>query len=680
MAALLEARLTPTTPGLDVLRSVVTGLRWLALCSLVGGTLLTVSVPVLAWTSGGRPGVLIWYIESGLRIGLGLIAVVIFVDCLLLSGAVLAALYVLLGPITGIVAGAGGIFLIGGIAAALAFAASARRNLGLGTREAAGVDIGRDDQPRLWAFVNEVARRLRVDPPDNLVIGTAAEPILELGDVKVQDRQLSGVTFHFGLPALARLSEAELRAVVAGNLAFLRSSDRARVHAAVYAFGRLISAYAKSSREPYASLLALPAHLWIAYVIHTLVSVVGAAEADEALWAEALAADAVGSTLLEEGRAALANAAREQAEWDKELTGAGRGASTAGLKDLLTRAGAAGVGAGDIGDGGQSALDLVDDVDGLLARLVGAAQPGDSRSKGLILNSPRIGWFLLIWLAFGALILLGPWPTILRGTTGGVRNTTLVLVIAWLAASAAGMLIAREVRLMPKGVLVRSWARILATRQRELPDEVTLRWTSDFSLRVGFDQILTLSDGRRRATVWGEAWPEHETRSLVAALRERNVRLEFSRTSGDLDDQRVVVIWRYGHSLLLPKVQRNGERIVETAPVAVVEAALDPLSRALAMPMRSRVASGAATPALTPSDLSSLVDANAEQFAERASRIVLEGSWTGWSIVADGYATWRRPQFKLPPAIAAAAILDAFRTDELDGDNGEQWGLNEQPS
>ncbi|KXK61818.1 hypothetical protein AWW66_11580 [Micromonospora rosaria] len=77
-----------------------------------------------------------------------------------------------------------------------------------------GVPVAPETHPELSALVTEVARHLGTDPPDRVLL--SAEPVVE-AEVTHGQRYL-----RIGLPVLACLSRADLRAVLGHRLALLR--------------------------------------------------------------------------------------------------------------------------------------------------------------------------------------------------------------------------------------------------------------------------------------------------------------------------------------------------------------------------------------------------------------------------------------------------------------------------
>ena len=114
-------------------------------------------------------------------------------------------------------------------------------------REVRAVPLKRDTAPKLWTLVDAVAARVGAPPPDGIVLGL--EPVFwmvggavrTVGD-NIPRRRIDGRTLHLSLPLMHVLSEAELRAVIAHELAHFRPGEAAYTARFIPAYTALIGA------------------------------------------------------------------------------------------------------------------------------------------------------------------------------------------------------------------------------------------------------------------------------------------------------------------------------------------------------------------------------------------------------------------------------------------------------
>lgn len=90
-----------------------------------------------------------------------------------------------------------------------------------------GEAVTAEQAPALWAYVNELARKLGALPPDHIVLGMAAGFYVTSGDIALApaNTTLAGRTLHVPLVYLGILDEAETTAVIGHELGHFAGAD-----------------------------------------------------------------------------------------------------------------------------------------------------------------------------------------------------------------------------------------------------------------------------------------------------------------------------------------------------------------------------------------------------------------------------------------------------------------------
>lgn len=90
-----------------------------------------------------------------------------------------------------------------------------------------GEAVTAEQAPVLWAYVNELARKLGALPPDHIVLGMAAGFYVTSGDIALApaNTTLAGRTLHVPLVYLGILDEAETTAVIGHELGHFAGAD-----------------------------------------------------------------------------------------------------------------------------------------------------------------------------------------------------------------------------------------------------------------------------------------------------------------------------------------------------------------------------------------------------------------------------------------------------------------------
>jgi len=93
--------------------------------------------------------------------------------------------------------------------------------------ERRGVEITREQAPRLWARIEEFAARIRTPPPTGLIGGIDDNFFVTEGDIDLEGGPKSGRTLYVGLGLLRILDRSEAEAVLCHELAHFRGGDTA---------------------------------------------------------------------------------------------------------------------------------------------------------------------------------------------------------------------------------------------------------------------------------------------------------------------------------------------------------------------------------------------------------------------------------------------------------------------
>jgi Zn-dependent protease with chaperone function len=88
-----------------------------------------------------------------------------------------------------------------------------------------GTGIDRVSFPRIWAFVENIAIRIKAIPPDNIVVGFETNFFVSEAFQQCLEGRLKGRTMFLSLPLCGILTPNELSAIIAHELGHFRGSD-----------------------------------------------------------------------------------------------------------------------------------------------------------------------------------------------------------------------------------------------------------------------------------------------------------------------------------------------------------------------------------------------------------------------------------------------------------------------
>jgi Zn-dependent protease with chaperone function len=207
----------------------VGGIHFLVAMS-VGALTMTVALIVTtiwnARTAGRTPHHAAQIFRSSVVLALRLSAALV-----MLSGLIAACALYVLSAIVGapLLAIMGATLLLGGVLGAaqtLGAIATMRAPVTLESRASLASP---DAQPELWRFVREIAARLDVKPPENILLGLDPLFYATAAGIKLdgQDKALAGETLHLSLPLLHVLDKEEAAAIVGHELGHFKGEDAA---------------------------------------------------------------------------------------------------------------------------------------------------------------------------------------------------------------------------------------------------------------------------------------------------------------------------------------------------------------------------------------------------------------------------------------------------------------------
>lgn len=202
--------------------TIATSMEIISVVAVVVGLLLLGFIAYASRAARADRNVLLRLFRPGLRITLVGLVVLVVADGVLAAGTAYLALGVFMGRIAP--------FLLLAIAAGAAIAAfgiirAVTRISQRATSSALGRRVDATTQPRLLAFVGELAGEVGTEPPDQIVAGLDPEFYVTEVDVETPNGTFGGRTMYLSLPLVRILSETELRAVLGHELGHFRGSD-----------------------------------------------------------------------------------------------------------------------------------------------------------------------------------------------------------------------------------------------------------------------------------------------------------------------------------------------------------------------------------------------------------------------------------------------------------------------
>jgi Zn-dependent protease with chaperone function len=682
--------------------------RSLALAAFAAGSALVLVVPIAARAARGRPRLTLKLLTSGIPIGVLLVGAVVLAHAVLAYAVTLAVEHVTLGsaiPATATV------LLIGGAASAVYVVTSGLGALREVEVPAMATTLHAATAPGLHSLVADLAGRVGVSRPEGLLLGLTMDFWAAQGSFRSIDDVATGRVVHVSLPQLALLSEPDVEAIVAHELAHLRNRDTEAAARLAPAFERLSTATEALDRESQGigRLAAMPGLLWLEFATLSAMSVVAETRRIEELAADRVAADVVGvdrvayalvsSSALwpldDAWSAEVARAVEGDAGVDplgSFVAGARKVLATVKTEDILEisiettgpdhvtlpeRLHALGVSPPDYAPAEHMALDRLVGPAAMVevSRLLEALKPVDRRQDAETINPPRLTPGIVGWVLIG---LIGVPYFLQRLATAGNNfgNVLQIAIVAgglWLLFPLVYPWLQREVVLDRGGMRIRPWLWRWLDREARRLAWVRLSWSDSTTLTVRWERILTLSDGSRSVHLWAEIWPRRELAKLVDALRDRGAAVRFTAHMTEEDDERRAVVWLYGDRFLVPQIRRTHDgHLVETRPVKTIPVDPAGLQGVLVDRLHGPIeALGKKLRGLADVEhLATVAEIDEDTFMRDARKLTVGGGRHGWTIRVEGlpglWAAERRKTDEADLTVAIFGVLDLWPADEDD--------------
>jgi Zn-dependent protease with chaperone function/uncharacterized tellurite resistance protein B-like protein len=147
-----------------------------------------------------------------------------------------------------------------------------------------GTTLSPDSNPNIFAFVEDIAKKLGATPPGNIVVGLEPNFYVTSADVKVigDDKMLLGETLFLSLPLARIFTVEEIKAVIGHELGHFRGKDTyySRKFSPVYA-GLIHAVSSMETGETdsnFSDIAKIPAFVLLSYMVdvfHRNVSTIG---------------------------------------------------------------------------------------------------------------------------------------------------------------------------------------------------------------------------------------------------------------------------------------------------------------------------------------------------------------------------------------------------------------------
>ncbi|MEA2538523.1 MAG: hypothetical protein QOF11_2757 [Chloroflexota bacterium] len=616
---------------------IIDAWRAAAVAAIVGGLALILAVSLAVVVSRDRPRLVLWMLETGVRIGILGVGVLVLVHGVLSMGLLLGVEQIVLGrafPATG------GVLLFGSFAAAVYLTSATLGKLNEPLPQAAAIKLGDGVGLGLTALVARLAERMGAPAPDQILIGVPFESWSSEASFATLDGTVSGRTLCVSLPGLGFLSEEHLEAILAPNLAHFRAGDTVWSVRQAPALSHLDHAIEtlRAESQGVARIAAAPGIRWLEYVAESFLGLIHWDRRRVATVADLAAAEVVGAQRMAEALAILAAVEPLEDRWAEHLQAAIDGRAAQPLPDFGSLAAALRLPE-------RSALDslLGEDANGLAERLIELLRPIDARVVFEALNPPRLTPGTLAWLLIGIAGFVVFSYAMITGPIGQIPIIAAILLFFWLLYALVYPYLQREIALDDQGIRIRPWWHRWMDRDAEDARWTQISWADRPELTIGIEAIATFATWDRRVRLWLDPWPRREIWKLIDGLRARGVPVHFSASAESLDDERRAVVYGIGKRLLVPGVRRTTEdRLVETNPVKVLDADFARLVTVLTDRLSDRVQGlGTRVRPVEPEELARLAGTDPDTFVAEAKRVTIGGYKNGWSVrLGDQPSRW----------------------------------------
>ncbi len=252
----------------------VSGVQYLMLASIIA-IIIGCAIPLSYWwasiSAGSNRHRIATIFPSLLRISIVFLAITVFLQGAILTYSAYLAESYFLGQVHFIIIGIIALgALIGGFGL-IGVAMKVGKKLEM---HQLGKLLKKEDAPKLFGFVEYLAKKLGSRPPDNIVVGLEPTFYVTSGDVQVasDEKPVSGETLYLSAPLCRLLSQEELATIIGHELGHFRGADTeySMKFAPVYAgLGQAIHSVSGANDEWLTLIARLPAISMLTFM-HTM--------------------------------------------------------------------------------------------------------------------------------------------------------------------------------------------------------------------------------------------------------------------------------------------------------------------------------------------------------------------------------------------------------------------------
>jgi Zn-dependent protease with chaperone function len=644
------------------------------------------ALPAVLALSRQRPGLLVAFLDRGVRAALVGLAVLVACEALLASGVLLIIERLILGRAFG---GSIAITMIGGFAGVFYLVRTAVTYPSR-TIEMVAIVIEPGRQPALQAMYQDLAARLSIAPPDNVLIGPELVFAIAAAPVAVDDRTLVGTTLYLSWPLLCLLSREQTAGAIAHEFAHVAASHLdtgRRLDAGLERMrDALVTLNAEVNDNALARIGTQPAVVFLRQALAATRAEVAIQRRPDELQADRVAADLVGADVV--GGALVTHAAAERLSlaWthltrDPRAIVRARGEPPTGpfagaVARMLSSEDLVELLAADDPNSthppvaerlqaiGAVPTPAIAQHPAFTTLLAGGRQIASNLSRRMrqgprpirddVINQLRFEVGLAgIVVVFG---LLGTF-TLLVFITGddlGYARWGVLLMAVVALAGVVYIGLQQEILTDAEGISATGWLRRLFAQRSP-----TVPWATISRATVGHARSIRVTTGGRPLEVNGTWLNDRDIRRVIEGLRSHGVPVRFKLGARGFDDERRAVVWFTGEAFLVPTLRRADDgQTLETEPVREVELDSEGLSAAIARELDA--------PPKLIGPRTRQVDVRAR--SPNARRVVVAGSRNQSTIRIDGFEDHWWNESTADPGSVVALLFDVFELEEQDGE------------
>lgn len=242
----------------------VSGLQYLFWASIIAA-IISCAIPLSYWwasiSAGHNRHRISMIFPPLLRFSIFILAISIFLQGAILTYSAYLAESHILGQVHLVIIGIIGLGAVIGGFGLIGVAMKVGKKLEM---HQLGKLLKKEDAPKLFGFVEYLAKKLGARPPDNIVVGLEPTFYVTSGDVQVasEEKPVSGETLYISAPLSRLLSQEELATVIGHELGHFRGADTeySMKFAPVYAgLGQAIQTLGGENSDVITQVACLPA-------------------------------------------------------------------------------------------------------------------------------------------------------------------------------------------------------------------------------------------------------------------------------------------------------------------------------------------------------------------------------------------------------------------------------------